>query len=332
MILLGFLIVFGIFTLSILLGGGSLQAFWDLRAFGILFVGITFHIAWFGREFFLPGLKTIFRTPRPERGETDPKLGEYFRRLTGFTLGFAAVVASVGLLMVLADMNPDNVGQSLATSLLIFVYAIGIALTIFLPISLRHLPDSTGVNIFPVGLTLAGFASFFITRALMIALLVAIMDTAGLLEDIKIIVKQTFFSLNPADLHGSLYDYCDLRCFWNTSGVVAFLGCLGGFRLASGRIHNRWTWTPVCILYGIWGTIMGMVIMLGEMDPVIYPIGCCVALLTTFYGILAAIFFAIRGQRRTSVPDSTEPQSLPMTPEEEQAKQILDKAVKGNEK
>ena len=307
MIFLGLIIVVGINFLAVLTANGSLEPYFDSRAFGILAVGITAHIAWFGPQFFLPGLKTVFRLPRAELGETDPKLGKYYRRLTGFTLGFATVVAFVGLLVMLVDLDPESIGKPLAISLLTLIYAIVIALTIFLPISLRHLPDSVEPKTFPIFFTLTGFADYFLTRALMVALFVALStlpkeQTGVSFEqfsmEVRMILTRIFFYLNPVDMElFEGFSGYSLLAFWQTSGVVLVGILLWGFRVASGRIHNRWTWTPVCILYGLLGTLVGMVLMLSDLNTAYYSIGCMTALLTVFYGMLAAIFFTIGSWR-----------------------------------
>jgi len=302
MIFLGFLLVIIITALTILLANAPLEAFWDLRAFGIVAAGIMFHFAWFGRVYFLPGVKTIFRLPRPELGETDPKLGQYYWRLTGFTLGYATLVAFVAVMILLVDFDPDNLlGMLLAIGLLAPFYAILIALAIFLPISLRHLPDNVNTKRFPISFTLTGFAVYFLTRAMMVILFIAlvILPEPLQIKDVGTILNQIFFKLFPTDLAfvgDEDYGY-NLSMFVQTSGMVMLGVLLWGFRISAGRIHNRWTWTPVCILYGVLGTIMGMIIMLGDMDPVTYSAGCYVALLSAFYGILAAIFFAIGNWR-----------------------------------
>ena len=391
MVFLGFFIVVGLYLFCILFAGGSLIAFGDLWSLGVVVFGITFHVAVFGPFQFLKGLKTFFLLPQP--GAADPAVGKYYRQLTGFTLGLGTVAMFLGLLVSIGPYRSSEIiGVALAFGLLTFVYATGIALTVFWPISLRHLPDSVDVRKFPIGFTAAGFASYFITRAFMITLLVSIMTLSPRADDtmeplrmehVLLIVQQTFFAINPADT-GEMgeFHYFSPIALWNVPSLLFLLGCVGGFRVAAGRIHNRWTWTPVCILYGVWGVVLGMVIMLGNMDPDTYSIGCAVTLLTAFYGMLAAIFFAI-GSWRTPVllfllmciegcsfslwtgVESTnatlpeimtiayfllsflaiflhilwggikemiakrteEPQAEPLTPDEKQAQQILDKAV-----
>jgi len=295
MIFLGLLIVVGIYLLTILTIG-ELALFWDFQAFGILAAGVMFHIAWFGRQFFLPGMKTIFRLPRPERGEINPLLGKYYWRLTDFTLALATLVAFIGLMMALVDLVPNNIGPPLAIGLLTLTYAILISLTVFMPISLRHLPDSVEPKRFPINLTLSGFLMYFITRGMMVAVLAVIIVQ----QDVGMLINRTFFTLFPTDMevYEGLFRY-NLMAFWDPASVV-FLGVLlCGFRLASGRIHNRWTWTPICILYGVLGTITGMILMFGAFEAEFYPIGGMAALLSAFYGMVAAILFAIRSKRVT---------------------------------
>ena len=174
MVFLGFLIVIGLYVFCILFAGGPLIVFVDLWSLGVVVFGITFHVAVFEPFLFLKGLKTFFLLPQP--GAADPAVGKYYRQLTGFTLGLGLVVMFLGLLVSIGPYrNPDIIGIALATSLLTFTYATGIALTVLWPISLRHLPDSVDVRKFPIGFTTAGFASYFITRAFMITLLVSIM-------------------------------------------------------------------------------------------------------------------------------------------------------------
>ena len=309
MVFLGFLIVVGLYVFCILYAGAPLIVFVDLWSLGVVVFGVTFHISVFGPFQFLKGLKTFFLLPQP--GAADPAVGKYYRQLTGFTLGLGTVAMFLGLLVSIGPYrNPDIIGIALAFGLLAFVYATGIALTVFWPISLRHLPDSVDVRKFPIGFTAAGFASYFITRAFMITLLVSIIilspranDTVEPLrmEHVLLIVQQTFFAINPADTGemGDFY-YFTPSFYFDLPSLLFILGCVGGFRVAAGRIHNRWTWTPVCILYGVWGVILGMTIMLGNMDPKTYSLGCAVCLLSAFYGILGAIFFAI-GSWRTPV-------------------------------
>ena len=316
MFLLGLSLAVLLVVASIALGGpDKLRVFWDFPSMSWVLLGILFHIFTWGRLYFLPGLKVIFR--RPKTG--DPAIADYFRRLTVWTIGVGVVGMVFGIVWgMIWVKQPEIVGQPVAVTVLTFFYAACLAMMVFAPISVRFSIDETEAGIkhhrFPLMLTLFGLAAYFLTRATMVMVLVSMMsfDEARELgvpnealsvdaEDVGFVFRKAVFSLNPADFYGSISHYLYPQMYWDFPSLLLVGGCLLAFRLSAGRPKNRFDWIPVSIIYGIIGSITGMVLMLSDLDPDKYSIGCLVALLTAFYGMIAAVFFAIGSWRLVKI-------------------------------
>lgn len=272
---------------------------WDFPAFLFVFLGILTHVLLFGKKKFLPGLRAVFRSPE----KADKEIADYFWRLTVFTLLLGIIgmtINAVASLYLIPD--PDVIGSFIALSIFTFSYSAWIAVMLFLPISLRFSCDQSAKLVelpnaerrFPVGMTLLGILSFFLTRALMAILLLTMIRNwdKNLLPippgDALFVLKQTLFMLNPADPADDL-NYWHPRVFWDMPSMLLILMSVWAFYLAAGKVRNRMIWIPVCILFGILWSLEGFVIMLSDLDPTKLSAGCLVALLTAFYGLLAAI-------------------------------------------
>ena len=95
--------------------------------------------------------------------------------------------------------------------------------------------------------------------------------------------------------------------------------------MASGR-RRKWIAAPAIILIGLFWSILGMVIMLCDLDPETLAPGFACSMLSTFYAFIAAIGFLIAdmvpGNRSGGQPASSDDSE-----KAEQAKEILDRAV-----
>jgi hypothetical protein len=91
--------------------------------------------------------------------------------------------------------------------------------------------------------------------------------------------------------------------FWDFPSFAAVFGMLIACRLEMGKLQNRYDWIPICILIGILWSLLGMSLMLTDLDPETFLIGCMVSLITTLYAFIFAIavlvnrswFFTITG-------------------------------------
>lgn len=272
---------------------------WDFYSFLFVLLGILTHVFLFGKKKFRPGLRAVFRSPE----KPDREIADYFWSLTFFMLLWGIIgmtMNAVASLYLIPD--PDVIGAFFAMSILTFSYSAWIAVMLFLPISLRF---SNGQNTkavelpnaerrFPVGITLLGIASYFLTRALMAILLLTMMRNwdKNLLpipsDDALFVLKQAFLTLNPADPVADL-TYWQPQMFWDMPSLLLILMSVWAFHLAAGKIQNRMVWIPVCILFGILWSLEGFTMMLSDLDPTKISSGCLVALLTAFYGLLAAV-------------------------------------------
>ncbi len=308
MILLGILLILELYIYCWLLGGRFLlflQVHFDLTSLLFVLLGVVGFITIRGRRPFLAGLAALIRLPK----QGNPEIARYYRQLTVFTLLWSVLGMALFCAGSLSLVRlPDIIGSFLAMSIFTFTYAAWSALMLFWPISIRYSigteDDSEIRKPFPIADTLLGIAAFFLTRALMAILFVTMATWVypnGLfpkgLGDVEIVLRITAFSWNPADWSGDLFDYLHPWLYFDTPSFIVILLSLGAFRLAAGPIKNRFVWVPVSIVIGVLWTLEGFTIMLCDLDPMKYGAGTMVALLTAFYGFLAAVFFAIGSKR-----------------------------------
>ncbi len=309
MILLGFCLFLFIFVLSTRFAGCPLWAYYDPPSSAFVFLGVLLHVLICGRQHFLPGLRALIRLPK----SGDPGIAKYYRHLTEWTLLLGILGMLFGVIGSYSYPSPDVLGVSIAFGVLSFFYATGLTLLLFWPISLRYsatLEDDASPSskryYFPLRLTFFGLAAYFMTRALMVSILVA-MSSLKLVDGVvqsdtssfptKEILQKTFFSLNPTDFYGTVFGYLSLDIYYDLPTLLSILVSLATLRLAAGQQRNRMNWIPVNVLYGVFWSVFGFVIILGNMDPKTYAMGCMVALLSALYGLVGAVLVVI-GSRR----------------------------------
>lgn len=311
MILLGILLVIELQLCCWILGRPIEDFFFihcDFPALVFVLAGVGAHIVILGRKKFLRGLSALIRLPK----EADPEIAEYYGHLTWFTLLLGVVGMAFFAVDALCYIDLiDFVGSPVALSIFIFNYAGWLALALFWPISIRYAVGSESAFPsklrFPVGTTLLGITAFFLTRALMAIVFVSMASFLfhQLLPkgpgEAEIVVRLAAFSFNPADWSGNMLNYLSPQLYFDLPSFVLILLSLGGFRLAAGRLKNRFIWIPVSILLGVLWTLEGLVLMLTDLDPDKISSGYLVALLTAFYGFIAAVLFAIGSKRITAL-------------------------------
>lgn len=312
MFLLAWLLIFELHLACALMGGQMyferyFMIHWDLLPLSFILVGIAAHVLIFGRKQFLPGLKAILKRPR----QPNPEIAAYFHQLTWFTILLGTSGMAFFALETFADIREiDHVGAFMAASVLVFVHAGNLALLVFWPIAVRFETGAdkseTGNRLpFPVGLTVMGIVSFFLTRAVMAMLFVSMVlfrpSLAPLVPiqdgEANLVLKLTTLSINPADWQGDIFQYWHPQIYYDTPSLMLILLSLGAFRLAAGPLKNRKDWIPISILFGVLWSLEGFICMLSDLDPDKLSSGTMVALLTALYGFIAAIFFLI-GSRR----------------------------------
>jgi predicted cobalt transporter CbtA len=127
------------------------------------------------------GWKTFFAFSFPTNEESI-ETGQFFLRLADFTVKWGLIGTAAGLVLMLVDLDPDNIGSPVAICLLNFLYASALAIFVFLPIALRLTPPETPPSDSPnrnywwlsVQLLLAGFVVFFVVRFVVAIILLAI--------------------------------------------------------------------------------------------------------------------------------------------------------------
>ena len=348
MISLGFLIFAILFVLSIMLGGlDKLPVFWDFNSFVLVSLGIAGYTLLFGRKEFVRGMKVFFAFSFPQDDDAT-KAGRFFLRLAEFILSWGLFVMIFGLVMMLADLDPDKVGIGVAVCILGFLYAMSIALFVFLPIGLRLSPSTlpmSGLWRFSIRQWLIAFFSFFLIRCLFVVIFIILQapERTGPItsQEFGTVVSRAAFMFNPADPQGDvlpsvadvgmpLYFLQMLCCFWDLPCLVLVVGGWWAFRLASGK-RRKMIAAPVVILIGLTGTILGCVLMLSDLDPELLGCGFLVSMISTLYGFIGAVGFLISDMRSnpgTNVPDSCAVSpTLSESEDMEQAKQIIDRAV-----
>jgi hypothetical protein len=218
----------------------------------------------------------------------------------------------------MTNMDPDTVGPAMAVCLLSCLYALGLALFVFLPIGLRLSPTTSQLPVFlwrfSLWQLLVGVGVFYLLRCL--AVLLTLMIAPDATSNPEIVFQRATFALNPADPTDNYFPFTDLP------SLVLIVGSWWAFRLASGK-RRRWVAAPVIILIGIFWSIQCFIFMLADIDPERVGTGFAVTMLPTLYGFIAAAGFLSAAMRRSFQYLS------PSSPAEgtEQAKEIIDRAV-----
>ena len=297
MISLAFLIITVLFSLSFMIPSRSIRfaIFADLPSLLFVLLGITGYFLLFGRKEFSRGIKTFFAFSYPLDEQTSES-GRFFLRLTEFTLVWGVFGMVLGLVCMMFNLDPDTFGPVMAISLLSPLYALGLALFVFLPIGLRLSPPTVKFSVFwrfPVySLLLLGLIGFFLLRCLIVFLLPLVYQTSA--QGFGAVVQQAAFTLNPADPTGnySLFQPYGFFMYWDPPGIILMVASWWLFRMASGK-RRRWIGAPVIILIGLFWSIQCFVMLLSKFTPEMIGPGFAVVMLTTFYGFLAAAGFLI---------------------------------------
>jgi hypothetical protein len=337
MIFLASLLAAVLFLFAICLSGlNALFPFGDPIAALFLFAGLAGYMLLFGRKEFRRGVKTFFAFSFPP-DEHSLESGRFFLRFAKFTVRWGLLGMIIGILMMMADLDPETIGIALAVSLLSFFYAAGLAVFVLLPISLRlSPPELKPVTWKPaVHLALAGLALFFLTRFIFVLLLFSVQEhRTGHIQPGEIVTaaKQAAFVFNPADPAGRLFPRFDkvekyyvpengalveksrslsffgkiciyilqwLFLFWDMPCIILVVGSWWAFRLAAGKCRGVLA-ASVIIWIGLLGTIMGLILTFSDVDPELLDLCFLLCMLTTFYAFLAAACFLLSDMCRRS--------------------------------
>jgi len=210
MIFLAFLLFATFVVSSATIAKVPLWVFPDGLTFLYILLGVAGYFLLFGRKEFGRGVKTFFAFSYPQ-DDHSPESGRFFLRLTTFTLSWGLWGVVFGMLGSLVELNPDTVGQTLAFSLLSFLYASGLALLVFLPIGIRLSPPTLPLPIswrFSVWNLFVGLVAFYLVRclAVIVALLIPSPEKPNVLSipinNPEVVFQRAAFILNPVDSTG----------------------------------------------------------------------------------------------------------------------------------
>jgi len=285
------------------LGVECICFFLDLPSILFILLGVAGFVLLFGRKEFGRGVKTFFAFSYPPN-EDNIEVGQFFLRLANFIPSWGVLGMVAGMVLVMGDLNPDTVGPAVAIALFCPFYAIGLALFVFLPIGLRLSPQA---------LQLSGFWRFS-TRQLFVCL--------GFLFLLGYLV--IFFS--DLGVFPPRFNLGSILLFVDMPSVILMLGSWWIFRMASGQ-RRRWIGAPAVILMGFFWTIMGIVLMLSNLNPDTLGPGLAVSLITAFYSLIVAIGFLIADIRSESGNSGVPSSPVPLDENTEQAKEIIDNVV-----
>ncbi|MCL2745290.1 MAG: hypothetical protein FWE67_15720 [Planctomycetaceae bacterium] len=288
MIFLGFLIFALLFCAAVIFDGFAF--FFDSIAVSYILLGIAGYILLFGGKKFHLGMNTFFTFSFPADDNT-AETGRFFLRLTEFTLAWGLLGMVLGTVWAMTKLDPHTIGQPIAFSLLSIIYAICLAVFLFLPIALRLSPPTLSPAFFgqtSIFQLLLAIGCFFTLRCLAVVLLFAVQTPNRLgpiqPEEFGSVIFRATFVLNPVDnSFGRYYDF---------KSILVLAVCWLAFRLASGKQRN-WIAAPVIILIGIFWSVVNFVLMLGNFDSQMYGIGFMVSMFAALYGFLAAACFLI---------------------------------------
>jgi hypothetical protein len=284
-----FLLVLSYATAAYTAGGRTQdQAFVDVPALLCLLLPLLGYVLVCGYKPLWTGLSAILR--RPAQSQTD--VANYFRNLTICILAFGIVVPmtlSCLCLYPLGDLEIRK--QMLPTAMLLFFYSGWLALLVSVPIASRFSGGDLGFSLrrfLPVA-ALLGCCFLFpvFTGTCLLWLNVLPMDMLRQIND----------CVDTANLLHFLVFFCDFPSF------SAVLGMLIACRLAMGKLQNRYDWIPICVLIGVLWSLLGISVMLTDLKPEMFLIGCMVSAITTLYAFIFAIailvnrswFFTITG-------------------------------------
>ena len=293
---------FFLLSVTVLAKSFTLFVYFDLPSFLFILLGVTGYFLLFGRKEFGRGVKTFFAFSYPPT-EENVATGQFFLRLANFIPSWGVFGTLAGCVLVVNDLNPDTVGPACAVCLLCPFYALVLASFVFLPIGLRlSLPTAQ----------LPGFWRFSI-RQLPVCLVLF------LLLGYLIVV------LSDLGIFPPRFSFASILLFTDVPSLILIVGSWWIFRLASGK-RRKWIGAPTVILMGFFWTIVGLVIMLSDLDPDTIGSGLAVAMLTTLYAFIAAIGFLLADMVSENRSGGI-PSSLDDAEKTEQVKEILDRVV-----
>ena len=354
MIFLAFLLFGVLFLLGASANGfHGIWLFLDVPSFLYVLLGVAGFFLLFGRKEFVRGVRTFFAFSYPQ-DEYSPESGQFYLRLTTFTLTWGLIGLLSGMVLLFYDFQPESIGTALAFCLLSFMYASVLALFVFLPIGIRLSPPTLPLPIswrFSVWYLFIGLGTFYLIRCIGAILALALahfaqqpdipMEPVFPNELRTIVYRAANLPYNPVDPQwGPFQDgfsakgiLSEVFLYIDVASWIVMVGSVLLFWMASGRIP-RWIMAPVVILLGLFWSILGLVIMLSDVNPETIGSGFSVTMLTTLYAFVAAIGFLIvdmtwsgwTGNYTTS--QCSPPLSSPAFSESvEQAKEILDRTV-----
>ena len=309
MILPGLLIALFLLVLSCSIGESTrIQALVDMPALLCLLLPLLGYVLVCGYKPLWTGLSALLR--RPAQSQTD--VANYFRNLTVCILAFGtAVPITLSCLCLYPWGDLEIRKQMLTTAMLLFFYSGWLALLFSVPIASRFSDGDLG---------------FRLRRFLPIAALLGCCFLFPVFTGTCLL----WLNVRPVDMLRQINDCVDttnllhfLVFFQDFPSFAAVLGMLIACRLGMGKLQNRYDWIPICVLIGVLWTLLGMSLMLRDLQPETFLIGCMVSAITTLYAFIFAIavlvnrswFFTITGAVlavciSVSVTMSAEPDAL----------------------
>lgn len=323
MIAIGFFLAILFIGASVCLGGlDRFQFFFDFYSAMFVLLGIAGYVVLYGCNEFVHGIKMFFASSFPLE-EKSVKAGRFFLRLSEFTLVWGFLGMILALVWAMEHLDPKTLGTPFALCLLSFFYATVLAVFIFLPIGLRLSPPKQQPSPwFAVRLSLIGLGVFFLLRFLIVLLLFSVQSIdrqdAMRFNDFGNMVLQAIFAFNPADPRGN-YSW---GFYWDLPSLLFVLLGWGAFRCASGK-RRKWIAAPVIIFIGILGSVLGLVLMLSNLNMQQIGPGFMIGMLTALYAFIAAVGFLIADMRN----DYRTLPSVSSTEDTGRAKEIIDRVV-----
>ncbi|GHT30634.1 hypothetical protein FACS1894214_0870 [Planctomycetales bacterium] len=151
-IILGFCVAVAAAILSFALGGlDKIFVFWDAPSFLLVTLTVAILVGGQGKwKLFLQGMKTSFSSsPLPNVPDT-AEIAALFRYIANGTLWGGGLWTLTGLVLVLADFDPDKIAPGIAVSALTLFYSFIVSVFFFQPIAYRYeqsaCTDGAGVN------------------------------------------------------------------------------------------------------------------------------------------------------------------------------------------
>jgi flagellar motor component MotA len=137
-----YFLIFSVITATgIGLGGIPVSAFMNFLGMTVVGVSILVLVLAGGRwADFSRGMRHFFafRRSTPANRPDAARIARFFRTLSSVSLAIGGFWSLVGVIIIVADMDPDNIGPGMAVALLTLFYTCFLSLTVFIPISLYY--------------------------------------------------------------------------------------------------------------------------------------------------------------------------------------------------